>query len=335
MAVNQGKKLASLILGSLLLLALALFGSPGQTFAADFPSKPPRLVVPFPPGGVVDILARGLAPKLGEQLGRQIIVDNRPGANGVIAFEFVAKSPADGYTLLFAHTSGLTINPVLVSKLPYDPVKDFAPVSMIARSPFVLVANPSLPANSVKELIALAKAMPGKLSFASAGSGNLTHLAGELFKLQAGVDLVHVPYKGGAPLIGDLVGGHVDIGFLTMADFLPQARTGKLKALAIISGKRWNAAPDIPTFAEVGLPGLEIVSGWFGILAPAGTPKDVVSRLNEEIVRAVRSPEVQGRFAEQGFEPITTTTDEFAARIRSDLVKWAKIVKDAGIRLGD
>jgi tripartite-type tricarboxylate transporter receptor subunit TctC len=270
-------------------------------------------------------------PKLGEQLGQQIVVDNRPGANGVIGFDVVAKAPPDGYTLLMGFTTGVAVNPLLVAKASYDPVRDFAGVSMLARTPMVLIANPAFQASSVQELIVLAKATPGKISYGSPGSGNPNHLAGELFKSTAGIDLVHVPYKGAALVITDVIAGHVPIAFVTLAAALPQVRTGKLKALAVTSDRRASAAPGIPTMAEAGLPGLEL-SEWFGILVPAETPKPVISRLNQAIVKAVQSPEVQGRFVEQGLEPVSTSVHEFAAVIRADIDKLAKIIKQAGIR---
>jgi tripartite-type tricarboxylate transporter receptor subunit TctC len=224
----------------------------------------------------------------------------------------------------------VAINPVL-SKVSYDPEKDFAPVSMLSRTPMTLIASPSFPANSVKELIAFAKASAKKISYASPGTGNPNHLAGELFKSLAGVDLVHVPYKGAGPAMVDVMGGHIPIAFVTLAAALPQVRAGKLKSLAITSDRRWSALPDVPTMSEAGLSGLEVVE-WFGILAPAHTPKPSISRLNEEIVKTVRSPEIQARLTEQGLEPITTTSDEFAAVIRSDIVKWSKAIKQTGIR---
>jgi tripartite-type tricarboxylate transporter receptor subunit TctC len=316
--------------GWLVLTALATFVSPAWTLAADYPSRPLRLVVTFPPGGAADILARGISPKLAEQLGQPIVVDNRPGANGAIGFELVAQSPADGHTLLLGFTTGVAINPIL-SKVSYDPEKDFAPVSMLSRTPMILIASPSFPANSVKDLIALAKATPGKISYGSPGTGNPNHLAGELFKSLAGVDLVHVAYKGAGPVMVDVIGGHLPIAFVTLAAALPQVRTGKLKALAITSDRRWSALHDVPTMSEAGLHGLEVVE-WFGILAPAHTPRAVISRLNHEIVKAVRSPEIQARLTEQGLEPVATTSDEFAAVIRSDIVKWSKAIKQTGIR---
>jgi len=233
--------------------------------------------------------------------------------------------------LLMGFTTGVAVNPLLVAKIPYDPVKDFTGVSMLARTPMVLIANPAFQARSVQELIALAKASPGKIAYGSPGTGNPNHLAGELFKSMAGVDLVHVPYKGAALVITDVIAGHVPVAFVTLPAALPQVRAGKVKALAVTSDKRSPVALDIPTMSEAGLLGLDI-SEWFGILVPAGTPKAVLSRLNEEIVKAVHSPEVRERFTAQGLEPATTTIDEFAAVIKSDIGKLARIIKQAGIR---
>lgn len=316
--------------GWMLFAGLAAFAFPAWTFGADYPARPLRLVVTFPPGGAADILARGISPKLAEQLRQPVVVDNRPGANGVIGFELVAQSPADGYTLLLAFTTGVAINPLL-AKVSYDPQKDFAPVSMLSRTPMALVASRSFPANSVRDLIAMAKATPGKISYASPGTGNPNHIAGELFKSLAGVDLVHVPYKGAGPLMTDVIGGHIPIAFVTLAAALPQVRAGKLKSLAITGERRWSGLADVPTMAEAGLPGLVVVE-WFGILVPAHTPQVVVSRLNEEIVKAVQSPEIQARLTEQGLEPIASTSDEFAAVIRSDIAKWSKAIQRTGIR---
>jgi tripartite-type tricarboxylate transporter receptor subunit TctC len=294
--------------------------------------KPVRLVVPFPPAGAADILARGLAPRLSGQLGQQIVVDNRPGANGVIGFDVVAKAPADGYTLLLGFTTGVAVNPVLVPKIPYDPVKNFAPISLLARTPMVLIVNPAFRAASVQQLIALAKASPGKIAYGSPGAGNPNHLAGELFKLTAGVDLVHVPYKGAALVITDVLAGHLPTGFVTLAAALPQVRTGKVKALAVTGDKRSAAAPDVVTMTEAGLAGL-VMTEWFGILSPAGIPRSIVAHLNKEINDAVRSPEVHSRFAEQGLEPVAVTSEDFASLIKSDIAKMAAIIKKAGIKL--
>jgi tripartite-type tricarboxylate transporter receptor subunit TctC len=313
----------------------AIFGSllvVGSAHAQlSYPTKPIRLIVPFPPGGAADILARGISPKLGAQLGQQVIVDNRPGSNGVIGFDLVAKAPADGYTLLLGFTTGVAVNPVLIRKISYDPVKSFAPISLLARTPMVLIATPTFRASSVQELITLAKATPGKITYASPGTGNPNHLAGELFKLTAGVDLVHVPYKGAALVVTDVLAGHVPTGFVTLAAALPQLRAGKLKALAVTSDKRSAAAPAIPTMTEFGVPGVVIVE-WFGILAPAATPSAVTSQLNKEINNVTQSPEVQARFTEQGLEPITATVKEFVSLIKSDMDKLAAIIKKAGIR---
>lgn len=314
------------------LVLSAVTALPMGAFAADYPSRPLRLVVPFPPGGAADILAREISPKLSAALRQQIIVDNRPGANGVVGFELVARSPADGHTLLLGFTTGVAINPLLLSKISYDPQKDLAPVSMLSRTPMTLIAGASFPANSVKELIALAKAAPRKLSYGSPGTGNPNHIAGEMFKSLTGVDLVHVPYKGAGPVMTDVIGGHVPVAFVTLAAALPQVRAGKLKSLAITSDRRWSALPDVPTMSEAGVVGLEIIE-WFGILVPASTPRVLVVRLNEEIVPIVREPEVRRNLIERGLEPTTMTSDEFRAVIRSDIVKWAKAIKQTGIRI--
>ena len=300
--------------------------------AAEYPSRPVRLVVSFPPGGSADFQARILGPKLTEQLRQQIIVDNRSGASGNIALELVARSQADGHTLLLGPMSALAINPAIYSKLPYDSVKDFDPISLTSRVTLALAAGPALPANSVKELIALAKASPGKLSYGSTGIGNVTHLAGEMLKSLSGADLVHVPYKGAGPQLIDVMGGNVAVGFVSLTAAIPHVRAGRLKALVVTSKQRSSAAPDIPTVSEVGMPDIEIATGWFGILAPARTPKAVLSRLNTEIVKIIQTSEVQERFLGQGLDPAMSTADEFAALIRSDLVRWAKVVKQAGIR---
>jgi tripartite-type tricarboxylate transporter receptor subunit TctC len=316
-----------------LLSALAAFAWSGPTLGAEYPNRPVRLVVPFPPGGgASDFQARTLGPKLGEQLRQQIVIDNRPGANGTIGLETVARASADGHTLLLGFMSALTINPVLYSKISYDPVRDFASISMVSRPTLVLVANPSFPANSVKELIALAKATPGKISYGSPGVGNGNHIAGEMLKSIAGIDLVHVPYKGAPLMMVDVMAGQVPIAFVAMATAMPHVRAGKLKALMVISNQRSVVMPEIPTTAELGMSALEQANGWFGILAPARTPKAVISRLNEEIVKVMQPPDIRERFVAQGLEPVTTTPDEFEAVIKSDLVRWAKLIKQAGIR---
>ena len=300
--------------------------------AEAYPAKAIRMVVPFPAGGTTDILARIAGQKLTEALKQQVIIDNRPGAGGNIGTELVAKSPPDGYTLLTDPGSTLTINPSLYAKLPYDPVKDFAPVTILAAVPNILVVHPSLPVKNVKELIALAKAKPGQLNYASTGAGQSTHLSMELFKTMAGVDLVHIPYKGSAPALTDLLGGQVTLMFDNMPSSLPHVQGGKLRALAVSTLKRSPAMPQLPTVAESGLPGFE-VSVWFAVLAPAGTPRDIVQRLNAVLVKALHAPDVKERLAGQGAEPIGNTPEAFAATMQRDLVKWAKVVKDSGARL--
>lgn len=329
----NGKKNGQSHVAGWLLLSLAASAWPGSALGAEYPSRPLRLVISFPPGGSADFQARIIGPKLTEQLQQQIVVDNRSGGSGVVALEIVAKSAADGYTLLLGPMSALTINPALFSKLPYDSVRDFSPISLTSRVTLALAASPSLPASSVKKLIALAKASPGKLSYGSTGVGNVTHLAGEMLKTLGGIELTHVPYKGAGPQLIDVMSGNVAVGFVSLTGALPHVRAGRLKALVVTSKKRSSAAPDIPTVSEVGMPDIEIATGWFGVLAPARTPKAVIARLNTEIVKAVQSPDVQNRFTGQGLDPATSTVDEFAALIKSDIARWAKVVKQAGLRI--
>ena len=297
-----------------------------------YPAKAIRLVVPFPPGGTTDILARVAGQKITEATGQQVIVDNRPGAGGNIGTEIVAKAPPDGYTLLTDPGSTLTINPSLFTKLPFDPLKDFAPVTIIAAVPNLLVVHPSLPVRNVKELISLAKAKPGQLNYASTGAGQSTHLSMELFKLMAGIAVTHIPYKGSSPALTDLLAGHVSLMFDNMPSCLPHVKANKLRALGVSTLKRSPALPALPTIAESGLAGFE-VSVWFGVLAPAGTARDVVNRLNAIIVQALASPDVRERLAGQGAEPVGNTPDQFTAQMQRDLVIWAKVVKDANIKL--
>jgi tripartite-type tricarboxylate transporter receptor subunit TctC len=300
--------------------------------AQAWPTKPVRMIIPFPPGGTTDILARVAAQKLSEALGQQVVPDNRAGAAGNIGTELVAKAPPDGYTLVTAPGSTLTIHPSLYAKLGFDPLRDFAPVTILAAVPNLLVVHPSLPARNVKELIALAKAKPGQLNYASTGAGQSTHLSMELFKTMAGVKITHVPYKGSAPAVTDLLGGHVSLMFDNMPSALPHVKAGKLRGLAVSSVKRSPSAPDIPTVAESALPGFE-VSVWFAVLAPAATPKPIVERLNQVLVKALQAPDVRERLASQGAEPIGNTPEQFTQQMKRDLAKWAKVVKDADIRL--
>jgi tripartite-type tricarboxylate transporter receptor subunit TctC len=299
--------------------------------AQRYPVKPIRFIVPFSAGGGADIVARAIGQKLSEPLGQQVIIDNRTGAAGIIGTEAAAKSPPDGYTIVLGQTGPNSINPSLYESLPYDASKDFAPITLTTIYPYLLVLHPSVPARNVKELIALAKAQPNQLTFASAGSGGANHLAAELFKTMAHVSMVHVPYKASAPALIDVLGGHVSMMFDPIITSMPQVKVGKLRALAVTSLKRSAIAGDVPTVAETGLPGYEAI-GWHGILAPAGTPKEIVAKLNSEIVRILRMPEMRTRFAEQGAEPVGNTPDEFAQFLKLDLEKWAKVVKTAGVR---
>jgi tripartite-type tricarboxylate transporter receptor subunit TctC len=301
----------------------------GAASAQPYPDKPIRMVVPFPAGGTTDILARAVAQKLSESLGQQVIVDNKPGAGGNIGAQEVARSAPDGYTLVMGTVGTHAINPSLYKKMPYDHVKDFAPVSLVASVPNLLVVHPSVPVNSVKELIAYAKANPGKLNFASSGNGTSIHLSGELFKTMTGVQMTHVPYKGSAPAVTDLLGGQVQVMFDNMPSALPHAKAGKLKPLAVTSAKRFPGTPDIPTMAESGVPGYE-ASSWFGVLAPAGTPKEIVNKLSTEIAKALKTPEMKKKLEEQGAEAVGSTPEEFAAHIKAETAKWAKVVKESG-----
>jgi tripartite-type tricarboxylate transporter receptor subunit TctC len=328
----NGKREGSRVSGWML-LPLVVFAWPALTPAAEYPSRPMRLIVSFPPGGSADFQARILGTRLGEQLGQQIVIDNRSGASQIVAHELVAKGQPDGYTLLLGSVSGLTMNPSLFAKLPYDSVKDFAPITLTSRVTLALAAGASLPVNSVKDLITLAKASPGKLTYGSTGIGNVTHLAAEMLKSLAGIDLVHVPYKGAGPQTIDVISGNVSVGFTSLTAAVPHVRAGRMKALLVTSKERKSAAPDVPTVAELGMPDMEICTGWFGILAPARTSKAIVSRLHTEVVKAVEAPDTQSRFVNQGLDPATSSTvDEFAALIKSDLVRWAKIIKQAGIK---
>lgn len=312
--------------------ALALAASLSPVLAQNYPAKTIRMIVPFPPGGTTDILARVAGQKITEAFGQQVIIDNRPGAGGNIGTELVAKAAPDGYTLLTDPGSTLTINPSLFAKLSYDVLKDFAPVTIIAAVPNLLVVHPSLPVKSVRELITLAKARPGQLNYASTGAGQSTHLSMELFKTMAGINVVHIPYKGSSPALVDLLGGQVSLMFDNMPSSLPHVKAGKLRALAVSTLKRSPAMPQLPTVAESGLPGFE-VSVWFGVLAPAGTPREIVNKLNGAIVKSLQNPDVRERLAGQGAEPIGNTPEQFTAQMQRDLVKWAKVVKDSGAKL--
>jgi tripartite-type tricarboxylate transporter receptor subunit TctC len=301
----------------------------GQT---AYPSKSIRLVVPFPPAGATDILSRDLMQRVSARLGQQVVVDNRPGAGGTIGSDLVAKAAADGYTLLMATTSTHSIGPTLTPKLPYDPVKDFAPVSVIAVSTNLLVVPSSLQVNSVKELVALAKAKPGQLNFGSSGTGTIVHLSGEMFRHRTGTDIMHVPYKGTQLVVPDLISGQISMLFDNIVSAQPNLKTGRLKAIGISSLKRSPLMPEVPTIAESGYPGFE-ASVWFGVYAPAGTPKEIIARLNREIVAALHSPEMKERLAILGAEPIGSTPEEMAHTVAGETAKWARVIKDANVRI--
>lgn len=301
------------------------------SLASDFPTKPLRIVVPFPPGGLLDILGRGLAPSLTAHLGQPVVIDNRPGANGMIGSDAVAKAAPDGHTLLIGGGSSFVVNPLLNPNLPFDPIKDLAPVSMVARGPMVLVTNPSFQAQSVDALIALAKAAPGNLSYGTPGNGNPNHLAGELFKSATGISMVHVPYKGAAFVITDVLAGHVPVGFVTLGAAMPHLRSGKLKALAVTTSQRWAPAPELPTMSDAGLSQVHLVE-WSGLFVPARTPQDVIARLSEVVQQALAAPELRARLREQGLEAQGSSSAQLAAEMRSDVARLGKIVREAGIR---
>ncbi len=300
--------------------------------AQPYPVKTIRIVVPNPPGGTSDILARSIGQKLNEAWGQPVIVENRAGANGNIGANLVAKSPADGYTLLLTDVGALAISPSVFPDLPYDPARDFAPVVLISYSPHVLGVNPSVPAKTVKELITLAKSRPGQLNFATAGVGSAPHLAGVEFALRTGVQWTYVPYKGGSQAVADVAAGHADALFNGMLATFPQVKGGRIRALAVSSTKRVAAAPEIPTVAESGLPGFETGS-WQGMLAPAGTPREIVLKLNAEIRRILGTPEIQAQLADQGTEVRADTPESLGQFIRAEIPRWAKVVKKSGIKV--
>jgi tripartite-type tricarboxylate transporter receptor subunit TctC len=306
-----------------------LTASCGALAQGGYPAKPVRLVVPSAPGGGTDITARILAPKLSEQLMQQVVVDNRAGAGTMIGTAAVAKAAPDGYTLLMG-LSTLAINPAMYKQVPFDPVRDFAPISQIIAAPNMLVVHPSLPVKTVKELVAFARARPNQLNFASAGQGTNPHLSMELFLSMTGVKIVHIPYKGFAPGIIDLVAGHVTVATATMLTGLPHVKTGRLRCLGTTGAKRAAVLPEMPTVSEAGVPGYE-ASQWYGVLAPARTPKEIVAQLHAALVRIVQSPDIRKRLAADGTDPVGSSPDEFAAHIQRELVKWAKVAKAAGI----
>jgi tripartite-type tricarboxylate transporter receptor subunit TctC len=322
---------------SLRIIAIAsvFLAACGVAHAQTYPAKSVRMLVPFPPGGGTDYIARLLAQKLSEVWSQQLIVENRPGASMMIASEIVAKAPADGYTIIMS-SSNHTINPSLYTNIPYDTVADFAPVTLVASSPFVLVTHPSLPVKTVRELIDLARARKGQIAYASSGTGGPQQLAGELFKMMAKVDMLHVPYKGSGPAEVDLVGGHVQVMFATTVSGLPQIKAGRMRPLGVTTLKRTSAFskvfPDLPTVSEAALPGYEAGS-WWGVLAPARTPRAVVTKLHGDIVKVLQVPDTRNKLMSQGGDPDGSTPEQFAALLQDELVKWAKLVKAANIKI--
>ncbi|MDA8444928.1 tripartite tricarboxylate transporter substrate binding protein [Paracidovorax valerianellae] len=316
------------------LLAAAIISAaaavvPAGAFAQAFPNKPITIIVPFAAGGTTDILARVIGQGLSAELGQSVVVDNRAGAGGNIGGQMAARAPADGYTLFMGTVGTHAINAALYKKMPFDPVKDFAPLTRVANVPNLLVANPNQPYKSVQELIAYAKANPGKVNFGSSGSGSSIHLSGELFKSLAKVDMQHVPYKGSAPAVTDLLGNQIGIMFDNMPSAIQHVRSGKLRPIAVTTAKRSPELPDVPTIAEAGVPGYEATS-WFGMFAPAGTPAPIVAQLNKALVKVLSQPETKKKLADQGAEPVSETPEQFAAFIQAESAKWGKVVKESG-----
>ena len=312
-------------------LCLAASATAAQA-QANYPSKPVRVIVPYPAGGTTDMIARIAANQLTERLKQPFIVENRAGASGAIGSQAVAQSAPDGYTLLMGTASSHGINSALQKSLPYDAVKDFAPVTVVANTPNIIIANPNVPVKNLGDLIKLAKAEPGKINFGSTSPGGSPHMSAELVKMMASIDMTHVPYKGAAPMLTDLIGGQVQIGFDNLPSSIGFVKSGKVRALAVTTAKRWPGAPDIPTVAESGVPGYE-VSGWFGLLAPAGTPKDILHKLQAAIADAVRSPAVSKQLQDLGAEPVANTPEVFAQEIKDDVEKWITVVKNTGVKL--
>jgi tripartite-type tricarboxylate transporter receptor subunit TctC len=315
-----------------LLLIVACCAMQSELHAADYPARPVRFVVPFPPGGNTDILARTLANALADMWKQQLVIDNRGGAAGGIGTDLVAKSAPDGYTILLGTIGSISINPSIYKNLPYDPLRDLAPITLMSSNPLVMMLHPSVPAKSVKELIALAKARPQALTYGSGGSGTSTHLAVELFKHMAGIQATHVPYRGAALASPALLGGEVSMLFDNLAPALPHIRSGRVRALAVTSTQRSSVLPDMPTVQESGLPGYE-VTGWYGVLAPAGTPAAILSKLHADVVSALKLPEVMTRLRNDGAEPVGSTPAEFVQFIRAETKKWAEVVKISGARV--
>jgi len=320
----------SFIRSRLLLAASALLLAAGSSFA-QYPTKPVRIIVPYPPGGTTDILARLIAKGLTDKLGQTFVVENRPGASGAIGSQAVAKAPPDGYTLVMGTISSHGINSALYKALPYDAVRDFAPVTNVASTPNVITVNPGLPVKNLNELLVLAREKPGKLNFGSTSQGGSPHMSAELLKMMARVELVHVPYKGAGPMLADLIGGQIEIGFDNLPSSMSHIKSGKVRAIAVTTAKRWPGAPEIPTVAESGVPGYE-VSGWFGLLAPAGTPRPVIDVLYRAIGEILKQPDVAKQLLELGAEPAANGPDAFGRQIAGEVEKWKKVVAATGVK---
>jgi len=312
-------------------ISLMLCAGGAQAAGGVYPDHPLRLILPFPTGGPTDIVARIFGQKLGEALGQQVVIDNRGGASGVIACEIAARAVPDGYTMLLGVIGTMAVQPTLTPKLPYQPLRDFAPVSLLSESPYVFALSNTVAARSVKELVALAKAKPGQLTFASGGVGTGNHLAGELFRITAGIDLVHVPYKGASQAVTDVISGQIQVWFINLLPATPYIKANRVRALAVTGARRANSAPDLPTVAESGYPTYETTS-WHGIVLPVKTPPAIVARLNAELVKIARQPDVRELLGAQGSEVIGSTPDEFAAKIRNETTKWARVIKAADIK---
>lgn len=304
--------------------------APSLAEAQSWPTRPVRLISPFAPGGGADITSRAIAQKMSTTLGHQVVVENRGGAGGMIGVDIAAKSPADGYTMVLGTIGPIAINPSLYKKMTYDPMRDLIPVSQAANALNVLVVHPSLPAKNVKEMIAIAKARPGQMNYGSSGPGATDHLAGELFNVLAGVKMVHVPYKGGAPAMLDLVSGNVQVVFSTVSTAVAAMDSKRVRPLAMTGNQRFELMPDLPTVAEAGLKGFE-VNNWYGVFLPAGTPKDIVTKLNAEVVKALAAPDVKKRLIEAGIVATSSSPENFTAYVKAEATKWAKVIKDAGI----
>ena len=313
---------------SAIILSLACLAATAQ----NYPAKPIRLIVPYPPGGPTDLVGRSIGQKLTEAWGQQVVVENRAGAASAVGTEVAARSPADGYTLLLGTSAGFCISPALGGKLPYDPERDFAPITMLVINPQILVVHPSMPVRSVKALVALAKSRPGQINYASVGNASPQHLGMEMLKRMTGISMVHVPYKGTVPAVTDILAGNVSLMFNSMPSVLPQAKAGKLRGIAVSSAKRSAAAPEIPTVAEAGVPGFDYVT-WYGLFAPAGTPRDVVARLNAQVVKILSEPELAKRFASQGAEPLGNTPEQLSQYRRSEFERWRRLIAELKLKV--